>query len=109
MDQNMEEMLLSQYDKVAAASARMLHAARAGDWDRLIAAETECAALVERLRAAGNPETMSSSGRKRRFSAIHRILADDAEIRRLTQPWLQQLEGFLGCRDDERRLRKAYR
>ena len=57
--------------------------------------------LVARLRASGNPEEMSSAGRKQRFSAIHKILADDAEIRRLSQPWLEKLETFLGSRGDE--------
>ena len=105
----MEQSLLSHYEEVAIASGRMLEAARAEDWDTLVAAEKDCAALIARLRALGAADGLSSDGQKRRMTVIRKVLADDAEIRRLTQPWLQKLESFLSGRVGERRLRDAYR
>ncbi len=104
-----ENQILTRYAEVASTSQRMLDAAREADWDSLVEAERECASLIERIRAMGGADALSPEARKLRMSTIRKILADDAEIRRLTQPWLQKLEALLtGC-DSERRLRDAYR
>jgi flagellar protein FliT len=109
MDADMEMTVLTHYERIAEASGRMLGAARASDWDTLCEAERECAALIARLRALGGGQDLSGESQKRRMSAIRKVLADDAEIRRLSQPWLEKLESFLGGRSADHRLRDAYR
>ena len=109
MDSDMEITVLTQYEQIAEASGRMLDAARASDWDSLCEAESECAALVARLRVLGGGQDLTGESQKRRMSAIRKVLADDAEIRRLSQPWLEKLEAFLGGRSADQRLRDAYR
>lgn len=105
----LETQILTRYAEVASASQRMLEAAREADWDGLVDAEKDCAALIERIRAMGGADALGPEARRERMSTIRKIIADDAEIRRLTQPWMQKLEAVLtGC-DSERRLRNAYR
>lgn len=93
----MEEKLLSCYEDIAAASGRMLEAARTADWECLVRAETECTSLISKardLRAAGD---CSAAGEARRLSALRKVMADDAEIRALMQPWLATLDRVLGA------------
>lgn len=94
----MEAQLLDCYERIASASGQMLDAARRGDWEALVAAETECGALIDearRLRAGGR---MSAAGEARRLSALRKVLQDDAEIRNLMQPWLNTLDGVMDGR-----------
>lgn len=97
------------YESIAAASARMLVAAQASDWDALVEHESACARLVDALRASGAGEHLGGDAQKRKAAIIRRVLADDAEIRRLTQPWLERLEELLRASATERRLGDAYR
>lgn len=89
-----EESALELYEEIGRASRRMRDAARASDWDALIAAESECAALIERVRAAPERE-LAPHAQKRRAEIIRDILADDAEIRDRVSPWLADLEALL--------------
>lgn len=104
-----ENKVLQHYESIADVSAQMLAAARSADWDGLIAAEKECAQLILRLKAARADIPLGTEGNKRRFALIRTVLAHDAEIRRLTQPWLVQLERFLNTAATDRRLSEAYR
>ena len=100
--------MIECYEQIADASSRMLAAARAEEWDLLTEVERECAQVIDRLRGMGDPETMSGDGRRRRMEIIRQVLSDDAEIRRLAEPWLARMETFLrGCNND-RRIRDAY-
>lgn len=100
---------LQHYESIAVASGEMLTAARAGDWDALIAAESRCAASIKALAAVGDARPASESERARRIELIRKVLADDAAIRDLTQPWLRRLEDFLHSAGNTRRLQNAYR
>lgn len=109
MDPQLEQKLLNCYDAVSQASGRMLAAARMSDWDGLALAEKECSDLISRLRGFGGSEGMSDSGRRQRFAVIRKILADDAEIRELVQPWLKTLDRLMAAGRNQERLGKAYR
>lgn len=104
-----EEAVLNCYEQIAAASSQMLAAARAADWDGLIAAEMVCANLINQISALSKQAVISDDGNRQRMSVIHRILADDAEIRKLVEPRLVAIEGFLHGRDNGRRLQNAYK
>jgi flagellar protein FliT len=45
---------------------------------------------------------------RRKMVFIRKILADDAQIRELTQPWLVTLERLLGGVSNEKNLRRIY-
>lgn len=97
------------YESVAAASARMLDAARQSDWDALIEHEKSCAKLIDALRSADAEYRLAPGSLERKNAIIRRILADDAEIRRLTQPWLGRLEQLLRASATQRRVDSSYR
>jgi flagellar protein FliT len=104
-----EQAVLNCYEEIAAASARMLAAARDADWDGLIAAEMVCASLINRVSALSKNAEISEDGNQRRLQIIHRVLADDAQIRNLVEPRLVTLEGFLHGRANGRRVESAYK
>lgn len=100
---------LSYYESIAAASGRMLRAAQDSDWDALIEQEKVCAALIEALRAADAERKLSGEALVRKAAIIRQVLAEDAEIRCLTQPWLRRLEELLRASANQLRLGDAYR
>jgi flagellar protein FliT len=83
------------YEKMNALSARMVEAARARDWDNLIALEKSAAAMRRSL-AKDDDSRLSPIEREAKRALIKRILDDDAEIRRHTEPWMERLHPFLG-------------
>ena len=97
------------YESIAAASARMLDAARDADWDALLEHEKSCAKLIDTLRAAGAEYRLGPESLERKNAIIRRLLVEDAEIRRLTQPWLGRLEELLRSSATRRRLGDTYR
>lgn len=102
--------LLPHYETIAGASARMLAAARGGDWDSLVTAERECAALIRELQAteAEAALKLDPAGNRERIRILQRILSHDAEIRELTQHWLRGLEKLLRSTGLDRIVRGAY-
>jgi flagellar protein FliT len=101
-------MLLSTYDSLSATTACMLAAARSGDWDRLVSLEKDCATLVAKLSALETDAPLPAGVRDRKAALIRKVLADDAAIRDITQPYLKRLEAMLGSNRSERRLLRAY-
>lgn len=104
-----ETGMLSFYESIADASEQMLAAARQSDWDALIEAEKECARRVAQLRAANISGSLGHDADKRRHDILRTVLAHDAEIRELTQPWMTKLEVLLNSAAATRRVEQAYR
>lgn len=97
------------YESISAASGRMLHAAQEGDWDELVEQEQACARLIEALRVSGTEQHLSGESLKRKGVILRKVLADDAEIRRLVEPRLNRLEQLLHSSANARRLGDTYR
>jgi len=101
--------ILAWYEAVSAASHTMLEAAQRNDWDALVVAEQHCAAVIAQMQTAGDVSALlDSEGSKRRHGIILEMLANDAAIRNLTQPWLRQLEQHLGAARAQRSLAAVY-
>ncbi len=98
---------IEMYQDMSALSTRMVEAARANDWDRLIDLERSVAALRDGLMAVDD-SSLSQQDVSLKAALIRRVLEDDAEVRRHTEPWMEQVRRFLG--DGMRRLdiEKAY-
>ena len=75
---SMHTQLLSYYEAIERASADMLAAAKTGNWDEVVKLEGEAAKAKSRI--------------------MQRILINDAEIRHLAEPWLQDLDDTLAGR-----------
>lgn len=101
-------MALELYEAIAAASGRMLAAARAADWDGLLAAEADCGGLIAQLRARAQPPALGLAERQRKNQIILRVLADDAEIRDRLHPRLAELDALLRGAGTRRRVQHSY-
>ena len=91
----MNNTLLNYYQAIEKASQDMLQAARDGNWDQVLKLEGACALLISQLKqtAAGNPLGDEEAEFKSRI--MQRILVNDAEIRQLAEPWLEDLDSLL--------------
>lgn len=102
------ETLLGAYDALSATTGHMLAAARREDWDRLVSLEKDCADLVAQLSVLENDDPLPTGIRERKAALLRKVLADDAAIRDITQPYLKRLEAMLGANRSEQRLLNAY-
>lgn len=99
------------YEELSLLSARMVEAARASDWESLIALEQNISVLREMLMMApelnGEPSGALNVDPGRKRSLIQRILDDDAEIRSHTEPWVERLRLLLGGGQQQWEQRRA--
>jgi len=73
----------------------MLQAARDGNWDAVVKLEGACAVLISQLRHAATQQPLESDEAQLKSRIMQRILVNDAEIRHLAEPWLEELDGLL--------------
>lgn len=100
--------IIEVYEDIQAASRDMLNAARASNWHELTALETKCRAKVASLIGAEPHEPLSPAQQQRKSEIVRQVLADDAAIRNLAEPWMAQLQHILGSASQEQKLHKAY-
>ena len=91
----MDTRLLSYYEAIEQASADMLSAAKAGDWDQVVKLEGACVLLISQLKHAARNAPMDADAAKTKSRIMQRILINDAEIRHLAEPWLQELDDMM--------------
>ncbi len=111
--QNMADYqnILDTYQRASVKSGEMLEAAKTSDWDRLVDLEHECKTLIDKLHhidTDANAPPRELGYRRRKNQLLRKVLADDAEIRRYTEPWMNQLQVYLGSAHQEQRLQRAY-
>lgn len=99
--------ILATYRSISGITGEMAGAARAGEWDKLTSLERHCAMLVARFEAVQLVQ-LTNDELRQKVELIHKILADDAEIRRHAEPWMERVQTLLGNVGMERRLRRAY-
>jgi flagellar protein FliT len=99
---------IATYQEMSALSAQMVEAARANDWERLIGLEQSVATLRDTLLAEDDNSRLSSPEIDLKRALIQRILDDDAEIRRHTEPWMEQVRQFLGGNVRRKQVERAY-
>ncbi|WP_210543922.1 flagellar protein FliT [Rhodoferax sp. PAMC 29310] len=112
-----QDQTIAVYESVADITSKMLAAARNSDWDGLCTLETDCASQVRMLKSIETTATsekaekgvpMTNATRLRKRALIEKILADDREIRQLTECWTAQLSNLLNRPRVERQLSMAY-
>jgi flagellar protein FliT len=94
-DNIMNNTLLQYYEAIETASHEMLEAARAGDWDRVVKLEGACAVLISQLKHAAQQGDLGTEEQQLKSRIMQRILLNDAEIRYLAEPWLEDLDQML--------------
>ncbi|MBL8349790.1 MAG: flagellar protein FliT [Burkholderiaceae bacterium] len=94
----MNSSLLTYYEAIEKASADMLDAARAGNWDHVIKLEGACVLLISQLKNAARGSALSNEENQLKSRIMKRVLVNDAEIRHLAEPWLEDLDRMLSGR-----------
>jgi len=94
-DVAMNTQLLSYYEAIEQASADMLSAARTGNWDEVVKLEGACVLLISQLKHAASHSALQPEEAKLKTRIMQRILLNDAEIRHLAEPWLDDLDHVL--------------
>lgn len=88
----MNSDLLNYYEAIEQASADMLSAARTGNWDEVVKLEGACVLLISQLKSAASQSQLAPSESQLKTRIMQRILLNDAEIRHLAEPWLEDLD-----------------
>ncbi|MFG6448179.1 flagellar protein FliT [Roseateles sp. BYS180W] len=91
----MNTQLLSYYEAIEQASADMLAAARNGNWDEVVKLEGACVLLISQLKHVAQQQQLAPDESKLKSRIMQRILVNDAEIRHLAEPWLEDLDVML--------------
>jgi flagellar protein FliT len=93
---NLDHHLLGCYEALERASTDMLAAARAADWDQVIKLEGACVLLIAQLKhAATEHKPLAADDSRQKNRIMQRILVNDAEIRHLAEPWLEDLDRMM--------------
>lgn len=96
--QAMSTELLCYYEAIERASQDMVEAARTGNWDEVVKLEGACAVLIAQLKHAAAQRPLAPQESQLKSRIMQRILLNDAEIRHLAEPWLDDLEQILAGR-----------
>ena len=91
----MNYALLNYYEAIEQASSDMLEAARGGNWDHVVKLEGACALLISQLKHAAATTPLGAEEAQLKSRIMQRILVNDAEIRCLAEPWLEELDRTL--------------
>jgi len=100
---------ISTYEGILAITEQMLKAAQNSHWDELVSLEHDCKQLTNQLIEQHSQQKLSEEQQKKKIILIQQILALDAEIRTITEPWLTHLQNLLTTHDQKRKLQHTYR
>jgi len=100
--------IISNYESLASLTGAMRAAAVGGEWDALVALEQQCSRQVNIMKSADRQTGLDEITRQQKIKLIKKILADDAEIRNLTESWMGQLQRIMQSNRHEQRLNQSY-
>ena len=93
--------VLYAHEQIAGLTGKMLEAARNGDWIALNRLEIQCAEYARQFEQDGRLP-LTGADRQRKVALLKQILANDREIRAITEPWhaqaAQMMQGASGER-----------
>ena len=91
----MNTALLNCYEAIEQASRDMLTAAREGNWDHVLKLEGACALLISQLKQSAAKKPLGDNEMQLKSRIMQRIVVNDAEIRQLAEPWLDDIDNLL--------------
>lgn len=100
--------VIENYEFLSSITTQMRMAATDGQWDQLVELEKKCSLHVENMKTQDTGIPPDEDTRLRKVQLIRQILADDAEIRYHTEPWVAQLQNIMHSTGQERRLQQTY-
>jgi len=84
--------LLDHYHAIEVTSQKMLTSARGGCWEDVVECEALCLHIISKLRVQSKVESLTPEARKVKTAIMMRILRNDAQIRCLAEPWLEDID-----------------
>jgi len=99
--------VVTLYETISVITEQMVSAAKNANWVQLASLEQQCAQHIETIKV-GDKEPVQGEMRERKIKIIQKILADDREIRNITEPWMQRLSMQINSANAQRKLVKAY-
>lgn len=99
--------MLSTYESLSELTGTMLTAAQHGEWDHLVELEQRCKTYVGSLMQSA-PVQLNESEQRTKVAIIRTILQNDAKIRALTEPRLDELQQRLHMMRTTQRGVEAY-
>ena len=88
--------LIDRYREIESVALEMLEAGRAGNWSRVGDLGSTIRTLADDVARAGAPDTLDAQQRRERLRILARLVAVDADLRRLSDPasaWLDSMFG----------------
>lgn len=99
--------MLTTYESLSELTGTMLLAATQGEWDQLAELEQRCRGYVGSLIESA-PVPLNEHEQRNRTAIIRTILQNDAKIRALTEPRLNELQQRLHLARTGQRRVQAY-
>jgi len=99
--------MISTYESLSNLTGNMLNAASQGEWDNLAELEQRCQSYVGSLMQAA-PVPLSENDQRTKVAIIRTILQNDAKIRALTEPHMNELQQRLHMMRTAQRNVEAY-
>lgn len=90
--------LLDHYHAIEATSQKMLMSAQDGCWKEVAECEAICTVIISKLRVLSEVESLTPEARKEKTGIMKRILRNDAHIRCLAEPWLEDIDLLMSGR-----------
>ncbi|SET50321.1 flagellar protein FliT [Nitrosomonas marina] len=102
------KQLIKLYEDIKTITNKMVTAAENGKWDELIQLERQCRRLTDELIHNESQISLSHELQQKKIRIIHQVLNDDAQIRSITEPWMEKLQDMLHTNKRKRHLQQAY-
>jgi flagellar protein FliT len=102
------KQIITTYEAILIITNKMLTAAEDKEWEKLIALEKECRKLTSKLIINNPDQELSDELLDKKIKIIHQVLANDAKIRSITEPWMANLQNLINTVGRKRNLQHAY-
>ena len=103
-----EETVIHLYENVQMITHEMLLAAQMKNWEEFYHLGKQCDQEVNTLKSYDTVAKLSGQLLDRKFELIQNILGTDRAIRKITEPWMQQIEMLLKNNSSSLKLDVAY-
>ncbi|WP_230427844.1 flagellar protein FliT [Undibacterium luofuense] len=100
--------VISLYENVACITDKMLCAAQLRDWEALSELESDCSREVEKIQSSDSISLLTPELRQKKIRVIQHILANDRQIRDITEPWMAELQQLMRSSSTSMKLNKTY-
>ena len=102
------KQIITTYEAILIITNKMLTAAEDSEWEKLIVLEKECRKLTNKLVINNSDRELSDELLQKKIKIIHQVLANDAKIRLITEPWMRNLQNMINTVGHKRNLQQAY-